>query len=403
MIRSRRHLRRSAGKAPCVKVTQICAGRFHHFDLARQLTRHGVLDAFFSGYPASRLVAEGLQPQLTKPFPYVFMPYLGLLRLGRCGARLQQAMFWQAQETLDKFAAARLPHSDCLIAFSGCGLHAGRAAQEQGMRYVCDEAGAHIAYRDRVLTEEYRHYDAQFPGLHPRLLAKELEEYQAADIITVPSEFVAQTFVDMGVMRGKLRKVPYGVDLRRFSKVSDPPRATFEIAFVGEVSVRKGVRYLLEAFRRLKHPAKRLTVVGAVAPVVRNWLASNPPPDDVRFMGHVPQIRLKHILSRSHAMLMPSVEEGLALVQGQALACGCPVVATWNTGAADLFTDGQEGFIVPARDASAMADRLQQFADDPTLRADMSAAALRRVAELGGTDRYGDRMVAALKAASASF
>jgi glycosyltransferase involved in cell wall biosynthesis len=96
-------------------------------------------------------------------------------------------------------------------------------------------------------------------------------------------------------------------------------------------------------------------------------------------------------MARSHVLALASVEEGLALVQGQAMACGCPVVATVATGAEDLFTDGVEGFIVPDRDVPALAARLQQLADDPSLRARMSTAALARVQHLGGWDRYGDQ------------
>jgi glycosyltransferase involved in cell wall biosynthesis len=94
-------------------------------------------------------------------------------------------------------------------------------------------------------------------------------------------------------------------------------------------------------------------------------------------------------MARSHVLALASVEEGLALVQGQALACGCPVVATTATGAEDLFSDGVEGFIVPDRDTDALASRLQQLADDPALRERMSAAALERVKTLGGWDHYG--------------
>jgi glycosyltransferase involved in cell wall biosynthesis len=73
------------------------------------------------------------------------------------------------------------------------------------------------------------------------------------------------------------------------------------------------------------------------------------------------------------------------------MACGCPVIGTTATGAEDLFTDGREGFIVPERDVAALAERLQQLADDPALRARMSAAALQRVVSLGGWDSYGDQ------------
>ena len=95
-------------------------------------------------------------------------------------------------------------------------------------------------------------------------------------------------------------------------------------------------------------------------------------------------------MGASHLMVLPSVEEGLALVQGQAMACGCPVLATTATGAEDLFTDGVEGFIVADRDVAALTERMQQVADDPALRRKLSEASLERVKFLGGWDQYGD-------------
>ena len=96
-------------------------------------------------------------------------------------------------------------------------------------------------------------------------------------------------------------------------------------------------------------------------------------------------------------MVLPSIEEGLALVQGQALACGCPVLCSTNTGGEDLFTDGVEGFIVPVRDVPALTEKMQQLADDPALQAKMSEAALQRVRTLGGWDDYGNRWEALLE------
>ena len=105
----------------------------------------------------------------------------------------------------------------------------------------------------------------------------------------------------------------------------------------------------------------------------------------------MPQQDLIERMSRSHVMMLPSVEEGLALVQAQAMACECPVIATEATGAEDLFTDGLEGFIVPDRDVDALAARLQQLADDAPLRLRMGAAARQRVQSIGGWDTYGAR------------
>ena len=108
----------------------------------------------------------------------------------------------------------------------------------------------------------------------------------------------------------------------------------------------------------------------------------------------MPQAQLKDLFSRSHALVLPSIEEGLALVQAQAMACGCVVVGTAHTGAEDLLTDCQEGFVVRIRDASAIAARLQQLADAPAKRAEMGQRALNRVRALGGWQQYGDQAVA---------
>jgi glycosyltransferase involved in cell wall biosynthesis len=102
-------------------------------------------------------------------------------------------------------------------------------------------------------------------------------------------------------------------------------------------------------------------------------------------------------MSRSHVLALPSIEEGLALVQAQAMACGCPVVCSTNTGGEDLFTDGVEGFIVPIRDPLTLAERLQRLADDPALQRSMREAALRRVRSLGGWKEYGDLWESLLK------
>jgi glycosyltransferase involved in cell wall biosynthesis len=89
-------------------------------------------------------------------------------------------------------------------------------------------------------------------------------------------------------------------------------------------------------------------------------------------------------------LALPSIEDGFGLVLSQALACGCPILASTNTGGDDLITNGLEGFIVPIRNSEALTDRMQQLADEPALQHRMSQAALARVQHLGGWTHYGD-------------
>jgi glycosyltransferase involved in cell wall biosynthesis len=193
----------------------------------------------------------------------------------------------------------------------------------------------------------------------------------------------------MGIPPEKVHVIPYGVRLDHFTRTEESPQNSFEVLFAGQVSLRKGIPYLLQAFSRLNHPNKRLTIVGAIQDDMRTLL-STLPTGNVVFTGTLPQSQLAKKMSASHLLVLPSIEEGLALVQGQAMACGCPVLATTATGAEDLFTDGHEGFIVPDRNVDALTEKMQQIADDPALQRRLSEAALLRIKNLGGWDQYGE-------------
>ena len=119
--------------------------------------------------------------------------------------------------------------------------------------------------------------------------------------------------------------------------------------------------------------------------------------------GVQPRSRLSRFYSQGSVLVLPSVEEGLAYVQAQAMACGIPVIATPNTGAEDLFTNNVEGFIVPIRDPGAIRERIQLLLDNRDTHRKMSEAALRRVQGIGGWDSYGDRSLSICTAGSARF
>jgi alpha-maltose-1-phosphate synthase len=294
--------------------------------------------------------------------------------------------------SFDRHVSRHLPSCDIFCGVSGSALHTGRVAKGKGAKYVCDRGSSHIRFQDRILREEYVRNGISFSGIDPRVIGREEAEYEAADVITVPSTFALNTFLESGVPRRKLRLVPYGVDLDTFYPCAPRSENKFQVLFVGSVSVRKGVGYLLNAFQQLKCTSKHLVLVGLVSPELESTIRQVQRHERISVMGHVQHQQLKEIMSASHVMVLPSVEDGFGLVLAQAMACGCPVIASQNTGAPDLFTEGREGFIVPIADSKAIADRLQALADNPDLRLRMSEAALQSVKSIGGWDQYGERM-----------
>jgi glycosyltransferase involved in cell wall biosynthesis len=368
-----------------VRVAVASAGPFHAFDLARQLERRGRLEHLYTAYPSWRV--SGLPKEKVSTFPWLMAPAMIANRFGF--NRVRDSLNVPMIETFDRWMAERLGVCDVFHCLSSFGLQSHRAARSRyGAVTVCDRGSAHIEFQDEILREEFARFGAPYPEIDLRLVERELEEYAFCDRIFVPSTFAMRTFVAKGVPREKLRLNPYGVDLTMFHREPKADR-TFRVLFVGMVSLQKGLPYLFEAMAGLRHLDLELCVIGALEAEMRPIMAKYE--TTFRYLGAVARDELHKQYSQASVLVLPSIQEGLALVQAQAMACGVPVIASENTGAADLFTDGVEGFIVPIRDAHALREKILTLYENPAMREQMGEAALARVRKIGGWDEYGER------------
>ena len=379
-------------------VTLIALGRFHHFHLARQLEPRGRLGAIWSGYPRFKLRDEhGIPAEKIHTFPWLYVPARVLSRVPILGRSdfLAREMHWRAVEAIDSRVASTVKEQSILVSLSSGGLRSGRQAQALGGKYICDRASTHIRFQNAILKDEYRRWKLDYEDTDRRVIAKEEAEYEAADQITVPSQFCCDSFLAHGVPASKVNVIPYGGRLDRFSRVAEPKPDEFTILFVGGVSVRKGVPYLLEAFARVSHPRKRLKIIGQIQPDMQGLLRQLPI-GGVEFLGVVSNVDLPTHYSTADVMVLPSLEEGLAYVMAEAMACGCPVIASENTGAKNLFLDPLEGRIVPVRSIDALVDALEALIQDRPAAKALGLRARERIQSLGGYDRYGNDWIALL-------
>jgi starch synthase len=385
-----------------MRIVQTVFGVFHHFELAHELERRGHLERLYSSWPWARLRREVLVHSKVGTFPWLHVPALlcdrSRFELSWLTDHLGYANALAFDRWTDRQVRGLLRHGpvDALIGISGSSLTTGLRVQRAGGKFICDRGSTHQRYQERIVAEEYARWSVDLKPSDERDSVREEAIYAQADAITVPSSVAARSFVEMGVPAAKVHTIPYGVRLEQFQPSGEASEDEFCVLFAGGVGLRKGVPYLLEAFARLRHPRKKMRVVGYVLPDMRDVLGRLPQ-EHVEFLGSLPQAELAAWMSRSHVLVLPSIEEGLALVQAQAMACGCPVIGSVNSGAEDLFRDGVEGFIVPIRDPEAILDRMQRLADDPALQKAMRAAALERVRSIGGWTEYGDRWEALLR------
>jgi glycosyltransferase involved in cell wall biosynthesis len=373
-------------RQPCVDIS--VGSRFHAFDLARELDNRNMIRSLYTGYPAFSAGRFGLRRSLIRSVPTTEMLNRLAGSLHRIG-RSRTAWDPVICNHFDRIVATRLqPGANIFVGWSSQCRRTLRRASDLGMITIVERGSTHILWQRDILLEEASLAGVKPEIPHPEIVAAELEEYAAADHIAVPTQFTAQTFVARGIPVHRLLINPYGVDLSRFAPGQRSPADVLRVLHVGRVSVRKGVHYLAPAVRQVS--GATLTLVGSVDPGMEKALAGR----NTRLVGAVSGKLLPRFYNEADVFCLLSIEEGMALVIAQAMAMGLPVIATPNSGAAELINDGVEGFLVPPRDVDAVAEKLRLLANDISLRREMGRRAREKVQSGYGWTDYGARAAA---------
>lgn len=297
---------------------------------------------------------------------------------------------YQYRQFYDRWATRQIESADLFIGWSGYSLHALKKAKSLGATTILDRALAHPLYLARLLREESQQWN--FPYRPARTNAFVQQEIAAADYVLVPSPFVYHTFQQEGEDVNRLITLPFGVDTNHYQPASQRESAprTFTVLFVGQLSVRKGLPYLLAAWEQLKWSQAELLLVGSIslpAEIQHRYHHL----ENVRFLGHVSNPVA--LFQQADVFVFPSLAEGSALVTYEAMSCGLPVITTFHAGS--VVQDGVDGFIIPVRQAQPIAEKLDRLRSDRQLREQMGALA-RQKAEQFHWDSYGDRLAQAM-------
>lgn len=294
-------------------------------------------------------------------------------------------LYMVVREAVAQAACRHLPSVDCVVAYEGFALPAFAAAKALGGRVaLLNYPVAHHRQRRQVRLEEnerepefavtWPDFD-DWPAGHEERLDEEIRQ---ADAVLVGSTYASDSFVNQGVDRAKMRVVPYGVDLQTFTPAPSRPRsAHFSVIYAGQLTQRKGLAYLLRAYRKFERRDTRLTLVGSP---VGSTEPLRPYADLFEHVRHQTRPALAAMYRAADVFVFPTLIEGMPLVVLEAMACGLPVIVTAN-GPADIVRDGIDGFVIPERDENAICDRLERLYRDPGLRVEMGRQAALRARE----------------------
>jgi glycosyltransferase involved in cell wall biosynthesis len=394
-------------------------GAREHFLAARALHRRGALAALVTDWyspcaPAWRARLGRLGPGVARALAacadelprervralnlFGLRSRFTLARAGRRGALLP-AMLEDDRRFALRVARLKLPAHQVFLGYSYAALETIEAERRRGVLTIVDQIDPGRVEWDlvRAETERWPAY-AEPLGPPPAGYYERAEaEWRAADLILVNSTWSRDALVRQGADASRIRIIPLAYEPTEIPDRSATNRGgPLTVLWLGSVILRKGIPYLVEAARRLVDEPVRFVVAGpgGIRPE-----AMRAAPPNIEWRGPVPRSAAEALYRAADVFVLPTISDGFAITQVEALANGVPVITTPHCG--EVVEEGRTGFVVPARDPAALADAIRRFVRDPGLAARMRPACIEASARFS-INAYADRLLTIINEAFAA-
>jgi glycosyltransferase involved in cell wall biosynthesis len=377
-----------------MKTSVAVRQKFHGFQLAQQLANRHTLENLYTSY-YGRFFGRDNSIGYNIKKDHIQTNLISTIR-----TYLLNDHSFENDDKFGRWVASRMEHEDIIVTWGIQALPIIKRAHQMGIKVVLERGSAHATEQRDILMEEYKTFNIDTSQLEKsfseKRMERELMEYEMADMVSIPSSFVKRSFLKYGFDEKKLFVNAFGADVEYFNyaPISHKP---FRLIYAGALSIQKGIYYLLKAFSELSLTDAELWLVGKqdeeIKPILLKYASER-----IKVFEPVPQNQLAFLYNQCDAFVICSLQEGMAMVQLQAMACGLPLICTTNTGGDDLIESGNEGFVIPIRDIRSLKEKIIFLRDNEDDCKNMGQKALLKVQNGFTWTDYGSR---ALKAYSA--
>jgi glycosyltransferase involved in cell wall biosynthesis len=278
---------------------------------------------------------------------------------------------WESQ-LMNRWIASDLFHLHLL----GTAERVLEKARRDSTVTVGEPVMSHPTVLNEIVIEEHDILGLAKPRSVGTLFNRLQAEIPLCDYLVAGSSSVRDSYVRMGYPAERFSVIPYGVDLERFYPLTPKERAgaedgKFRVICVAQITPRKGIHYLLEAWRRMRLPPNEAELL-LIGPVDGTMEAIMKKYEGIyTHMPRVPHERLREHYGQSSVFVLPSVEDGFGYVTAEAMGCGLPVIVSRAAGSADMVEEGGNGWVVPPRSIDALQEKLDVLYRDESLRRTM--------------------------------
>jgi glycosyltransferase involved in cell wall biosynthesis len=355
---------------------RICSTAWHQVD---GLAGAGANVTVFTG-SICRAVSENVRLRTTlswNPWKKLRIPYRLLGRMRACALH-----DWLVASQL----RALVGKIDVVHVWPLAAMRTIVEAKRLGLVTVLERPNAHTRYAYEVVRKECQKLGVSMPSGHEHaynaaVLAHEEAEYELADWLLCPSDFVARTFVNYGFAAEKLLRHQYGFNDKLFFPEANtaPNKNGLTVLFAGGCAPRKGLHYALDAWIQSEsHKNGTFLIAGEFIPGYRELLRAQLAHPSVQVLGH--RSDLPDLMRRSDILILPSIEEGSALVTSEARGCGCVLLVSDAAGA--ICEHGENALVHSVGDVQTLTRHLNLMNEDRGLLLRLRAASLKTIHEI---------------------
>ncbi len=279
-----------------------------------------------------------------------------------------------------------------IYAYEDAALESFKKAHSLNIKCIYELPIVYWDYLHPLLNEEaYRYPKWEKTLISTRDSVKKcfqkIKEAELADYIICPSQFVKHSLPKRILDSKPCVVIPYGAslpDLKNLSPKSRSKKQAIKVLFVGSFTQRKGLADLFWAMKQVSPEKAELTLIGS--PIEPLAFYKNEFPN-FKFYPPMPQEAVLRFMQTQDILALPSIAEGRALVQLEALGAGLPILITPNTGGEDILEEGKNGFMVPIRNPEAIAEKIEWLYENQEILPNMKEHA-RHTAEKHNWIKY---------------
>jgi glycosyltransferase involved in cell wall biosynthesis len=262
----------------------------------------------------------------------------------------------------DDWVAKQLEGSSSAI-FIGvetCCASALKVARSKKMLTLVDWPGVSTSFLNKKALDASREFSLETDLMADtyEMQARKIQELELADQILTCSEFQAETLCAQGVPRNKLQVIPLWVDSTFWKPVKNREEkagSPLRVLFVGKISLRKGVPYLVQAVTKLGKSVN-LTLVGSMNDELKPFFSRQD--SQFKLLPACTKTALRDLYGQHDVLVLPSLGDSFGFVALEAMACGLPVIISENCGAPVPI----RSWYVPAMDSDSIESRLEFYA-----------------------------------------